>query len=66
VEPWTDNISHGELIRDGCDETLTVDPQNLQFLFQGMWDKDKSSKGYGQFQWRIGLLKPVAAGAVAQ
>ncbi len=24
VEPWTDNISHGELIRDGVDETLTV------------------------------------------
>jgi len=66
VEPWTDNVSHGELIRDVCDETLTVDPQNLQFLFQGMWDKDKSGRGYGQFQWRIGLLKPVAAGAAAK
>ncbi|MBL9136199.1 MAG: hypothetical protein JNK85_10040, partial [Verrucomicrobiales bacterium] len=26
VEPWTDNVSHGELIRDSNDETLTVDP----------------------------------------
>jgi hypothetical protein len=60
VAPWTDNISHGELIRDGCDETLTADPNNLQFLFQGMWDKDKSGQAYGQFQWRLGLLKPVA------
>ncbi|MBE0534042.1 MAG: glycoside hydrolase family 62 [Phycisphaerae bacterium] len=59
VEPWTDNISHGELIRDGFDETLTVDPANLQFIFQGMWDKDKSGIGYGQFQWRIGMLTPV-------
>ena len=59
VEPWTDNISHGELIRDGYDETLTVDPGNLRFIFQGMWDKDKSGKGYGQFQWRIGMLTPV-------
>ena len=27
VEPWTDNVSHGELIRDGVDQTLTVDPR---------------------------------------
>lgn len=60
VEPWTDNISHGELLRDGCDETLTVDPANLRFLFQGMWDKDKAGSAYGQFQWRLGLLTPVA------
>jgi hypothetical protein len=60
VEPWTDNISHGELIRDGYDETLTVDPDHLQFLFQGMWDKEKSGKVYGQFPWRIGMLTPVS------
>jgi hypothetical protein len=59
VEPWTDNVSHGELIRRGCDETLTVDPENLRFVFQGMWDRHKSGKGYGQFQWRIGMLTPV-------
>ena len=60
VEPWTDNVSHGELIRDGWDEKLTVDPSNLRFIFQGMWDKDKSGSGYGQFQWRIGMLTPVS------
>ena len=59
VEPWTDNVSHGELIRDGVDETLTIDPDNLRFIFQGMLDKDKARKGYGQFQWRIGMLTPV-------
>ena len=58
VERWTDNISHGELIRDGYDETLTLDPGDLRFLFQGMLDKDKGGKGYGQFQWRLGMLKP--------
>ena len=62
VKPWTDNISHGELVRDGIDQTLTVDPANLKFIFQGMFDKDKSGKGYGQFQWRIGMLRPVAVG----
>jgi hypothetical protein len=61
VEPWTDNVSHGELIRHGYDQTLTVDPEDLRFIFQGMWDKDKSGRGYGQFQWRIGMLRPVRA-----
>jgi hypothetical protein len=59
VEPWTDNVSHGELIRDGYDESLTIDPQDLRFVFQGMFDKHKSEKNYGQFQWRIGMLRPV-------
>ena len=63
VEAWTDNISHGELIRDGHDQNLIVDPSNLRFIFQGMWDKDKAGKGYGAFQWRIGMLTPVAATA---
>jgi hypothetical protein len=40
---------------------LTIDPGNLRFLFQGMWDQDKSGTGYGQFQWRLGLLTPAAA-----
>jgi hypothetical protein len=59
VEAWTDNVSHGELIRDSNDQTLTVDPKKLQFLFQGMLETSKSGKGYGAFQWRIGLLTPV-------
>jgi hypothetical protein len=60
VEPWTDNISHGELIRDGYDERLIVDPHDLRFVFQGMWDMDKSGRSYGALQWRIGMLTPVA------
>lgn len=59
VPAWTDNVSHGELIREGCDQSMTIDPQNLQFLFQGMLERDKSNKGYGQFEWSLGLLTPV-------
>lgn len=62
VTRWTDNVSHGELIRDGIDQTLTVDPNNLQFVFQGMLDAHKSGKNYGQLQWRIGLLTPASNG----
>ncbi len=57
VESWTDNISHGELLRDGCDETLTVDPGNLRLLIQGVLQKNKTGS-YGQIPWRLGLLTP--------
>lgn len=59
VEQWTDNVSHGELVRDGIDQSLTIDPANLRFVFQGMLEKNKSGKTYGQFPWRIGILTPV-------
>lgn len=59
VEPWTDNVSHGELVRDGNDETMTVDPTRLRFVFQGLREQDKAGKGYGQFPWRIGILTPI-------
>ena len=36
---------------------------SLDCATPGMWGKDKSGKGYGQFQWRIGMLTPVAAEA---
>jgi hypothetical protein len=31
----------------------------LRFVFQGMLDKEKAGKSYGQFPWRIGVLTPV-------
>lgn len=58
VKRWTDNISHGELIRDGNDQTLTVDPRKLRFVFQGALQKEKAGIGYGKIPWRIGILTP--------
>jgi len=59
VQPWADNISHGELIRDGYDQTLTVDPARLRMIFQGVLDKQKRGLPYGRIPWRIGMLTPV-------
>ena len=58
VEPWTDCISHGELLRDGYDEKLVVDPAHLRFLFQGCSSKERAGKKYSQFPWKLGLLEP--------
>ncbi len=58
---WTDSISHGELLRDGYDEQLEVDPGRLRFLVQGVLDGDRRGKPYGQIPWRLGLLEPARA-----
>jgi len=62
VRAWTDNVSHGELVRDGRDQTMTVDPASLRLVFQGMLEEEKGGKNYGQFSWRIGLLTPADGG----
>ncbi len=59
VAPWTDNVSHGELMRKGFDETMRVDPNHLRFVFQGVREQQKKGIPYGHIPWRIGLLTPV-------
>jgi hypothetical protein len=55
---WTQDISHGELLRDGYDETLTVDPCNLRFLYQGVATSKRNNSNYSQIPWQIGVLAP--------
>ena len=53
---WTQDISHGEMIRAGYDETLAIDPCNLRYLFQGDDPTAVTGGNYNKIPWQIGLL----------
>jgi hypothetical protein len=60
VTPWSGQVSHGEMIREGNDERMILDPNNLMFLYQGISDGDNRGD-YGLLPYRLGLLRAVNA-----
>jgi endo-1,4-beta-xylanase len=55
--PWTDDISHGEMIRAGYDETMVIDGSKLGYLYQGFLPSADTSN-YNGIPWQLGLLTP--------
>jgi len=58
VEPWSIQVSHGELVRASNDERMILDPDNLLFLYQGISETDNRGD-YGALHYKLGLLRAV-------
>ena len=52
---WTEMVSHGELLRAGCNEQMEYDPKNCTWLIQGILTKD-SKLPYESQPWKLGLM----------
>ncbi|GAA2153962.1 hypothetical protein GCM10010403_17170 [Glycomyces rutgersensis] len=51
---WTNDVSHGEMVRTVVDQSLTVPSCDMRYLYQG---RDPNSGGdYNGLPWRLGLL----------
>ncbi len=55
VSAWTTSFSSGGLLIDGNDQTDSVNPNNLQFLYQGANPTAYANDSYGAIPWQLGL-----------
>lgn len=49
---WSNDISHGEIVRTGYDEYREIDPCNLQMIYQGL----TGSGDYNSLPYKMGYL----------
>jgi endo-1,4-beta-xylanase len=63
---WSEGVSHGELVRSGHDQTLTIDPcKPLRFLYQGLTTHAPGTE-YINLPYRLGLLTATGSNPISQ
>jgi hypothetical protein len=53
-DAWTADFSSGDVVRNNPDQTQTINPCDMQFLYQG--NVPSSGLSYNQIPWQPGLL----------
>lgn len=62
---WSEGVSHGEMLRAGVDQTMTIDPCTpLKFLYQGL-DPDGKVPDYLKLPYRLGVITAVGDNPVS-
>lgn len=63
---WSEGVSHGELVRSGPDQTLTIDPcKPLRFLYQGL-EAHAPDAEYINLPYRLGLLTATGSNPISR
>jgi len=65
TDKWTEEVSHGELIRAGYDQRLEYDPERTTLLIQGLLAVEHEGP-YPELPWRVGLIRKEARGGVRE
>ena len=64
---WSEGVSHGEMIRDGIDQTLSIDPcQPLKFFYQGLDKETGKTYEYIELPYRLGLITATGRNAISK
>ena len=56
VEPWTVEVSHGEMLRSGKDQRLEYDADRAEFLIQGL-KAGEHHTDYKELAWKLGVIR---------
>lgn len=63
---WSEGVSHGEMIRNSVDQTLTIDPcKPLQYLYQGLDKEEGKEYEYIESPYRLGVLTATTANPIS-
>ncbi|AJQ95007.1 non-reducing end alpha-L-arabinofuranosidase family hydrolase [Gynuella sunshinyii] len=55
-QKWSDDISHGEMIRSGYNQKMTINACNMEYLYQGV-DPQSGVSDYNKLPYKLGLIK---------
>ena len=55
---WTEEVSHGELLRSNYDQNLEYNPDKTTFLIQGLLEKDHKGS-YENLPWKLGFIQKI-------